>query len=182
MISLRFYFHPSTFLHSLLHPTESLFIPASVISIGTILLNVTQYGLTPGKTGEWLLTTMNVLFWVYCGLAVVFSCGIYLIMFVEMRNQDCELRTNSRVQVVYPDIHDRGNDSGLDLPLLSFAGHWPPCWCDCKTSGIPASLRGRPRRPHRGFRVPGDRFFALIDDLRSLHIPIDDAEAAAGES
>ncbi|KAF2167774.1 hypothetical protein M409DRAFT_65875 [Zasmidium cellare ATCC 36951] len=80
MISLRFYFHPSTFLHSLLHPTESLFIPASVISIGTILLNVSQYGLTEGKTGAWLLTTMNVLFWVYCGLAVVFSCGIYLIM------------------------------------------------------------------------------------------------------
>lgn len=83
MISLRFYFHPTTFLHSLLHPTESLFIPASVISIGTILINVTQYGLTPGKTGDWLLTTMNVLFWIYCGLAVVFSCGIYLIMYVN---------------------------------------------------------------------------------------------------
>ena len=54
MMSLRFYFHPSTFKHSLLHPTESLFIPASVISLGTILLNITEYGLTEGKTGSWL--------------------------------------------------------------------------------------------------------------------------------
>ncbi|SMR45706.1 unnamed protein product [Zymoseptoria tritici ST99CH_1E4] len=80
MISLRFYFYPSTFLHSILHPTESLFIPASVISIGTILMNISQYGLTKGSTGEWLLSTMVILFWVYCVLAVVFSCGIYLIL------------------------------------------------------------------------------------------------------
>ncbi|KAI5360657.1 Putative transporter protein SLAC1/Mae1/ Ssu1/TehA [Septoria linicola] len=81
MISLRFYHHPSTFTHSLLHPTESLFIPASIISIGTILLNVSQYGLSQQKVaGEWLLGTMLVLFWIYCGLAVCFSSGIYLIM------------------------------------------------------------------------------------------------------
>ncbi|KXT18037.1 hypothetical protein AC579_4572 [Pseudocercospora musae] len=81
MISLRFYHHPSTFKNSLLHPTESLFIPASIISIGTILLNVSQYGLDyADESREWLLSTMNVLFWVYCGLAVIFSAGIYLIL------------------------------------------------------------------------------------------------------
>ncbi|EME88457.1 uncharacterized protein MYCFIDRAFT_53683 [Pseudocercospora fijiensis CIRAD86] len=81
MISLRFYHHPSTFKNSLLHPTESLFIPASIISIGTILLNVSQYGLDySGDSRAWLLSTMNVLFWVYCGLAVIFSAGIYLIL------------------------------------------------------------------------------------------------------
>jgi tellurite resistance protein TehA-like permease len=80
MISLRFYFYPATFLHSLTHPTESLFIPASVISLGTILMNISQYGLSQGRTGEWLLSTMVVMFWIYCGLAVVFSCGIYLVL------------------------------------------------------------------------------------------------------
>jgi tellurite resistance protein TehA-like permease len=80
MISLRFYYYPSTFLQSILHPTESLFIPASIISIGTILINISQYGLTPGMSGEWLFSTMLVLYWIYCGLAVLFSCGIYLVM------------------------------------------------------------------------------------------------------
>lgn len=80
MICLRFYFYPSTFLHSILQPTESLFIPASVISIGTILINISEYGLTEGKTGVWLLTTMTVLFWLYCALAILFSIGIYLVM------------------------------------------------------------------------------------------------------
>lgn len=80
MISFRFYYHPSTFLQSLLHPTESLFIPASIISIGTILINISQYGLYPGAGADWLHSTMTVLFWFYCALAVIFSCGIYLIM------------------------------------------------------------------------------------------------------
>ena len=85
MISLRFYHYPATFKHSLLHPTESLFIPASIISIGTILLNVSQYGLSQAEVAsEWLLSTMLVLFWVYCGLAVCFSCGIYLIMYLTL--------------------------------------------------------------------------------------------------
>ncbi|KAF7194833.1 Malic acid transport protein [Pseudocercospora fuligena] len=54
---------------------------ASIISIGTILLNVSQYGLDyAAESREWLLSTMNVLFWVYCGLAVIFSAGIYLIL------------------------------------------------------------------------------------------------------
>ena len=75
---MRFYLYPKTFRNSLLHPTESLFIPASLISLGTVLLNITQYGTTPGKSGHWLLETMYILFWIYCALAVVLSCGIYL--------------------------------------------------------------------------------------------------------
>ena len=80
MISLRFYWYPATFRSSFTHPTESLFVPASIVSVGTILLNVTEYGTTLGRTGEWLLDTMRILFWVYCSLAVFFSCGIYLVL------------------------------------------------------------------------------------------------------
>lgn len=80
MIGLRFYFYPSTFKASLLHPTESLFVPASVVSTGLIFMNIIQYGITNGKTGQWLTTTMIVFFWIYCALSVLFSCGIYLLM------------------------------------------------------------------------------------------------------
>jgi hypothetical protein len=83
MICCRFYYYPSTFMQSITHPTESLFIPAWLISVGTILMNITQYGAASTLAGDWLLRTMNVLFWVYCGMAVAFSCGIYLILFVS---------------------------------------------------------------------------------------------------
>lgn len=78
MISLRFYLYPSTFRASFLHPTESLFIPAAVISFGTILINISQYGV--GQTGPWLEDVMIVLYWVDLALAVLFSSGIYLVM------------------------------------------------------------------------------------------------------
>lgn len=80
MISLRFYYYPATFFSSIVHPTETLFVPAWLISLGTIFVNITQYGTTPGKTGSWLLDTMYALFWVDASLAVIFSCGIYLVM------------------------------------------------------------------------------------------------------
>jgi len=78
MISLRFYFFPKTFKASFLHPTESLFIPAAIISFGTILINISQYGVA--KAGYWLEMTMCILYWCDCGLAICFSIGIYLIM------------------------------------------------------------------------------------------------------
>jgi hypothetical protein len=81
MISMRFYFFPSTFKASFLHPTESLFIPAAVVSFGVIMINIVQYGVGE-QTGEWLEHGMIVIYWIYCGLAVLLSSGIYLIMYV----------------------------------------------------------------------------------------------------
>ena len=78
MISLRFYFFPKAFKASFLHPTESLFIPAVFVSVGTIILNISQYGL--GNTGYWLNWTVILLFWVYAVVAVLASSGIYLLM------------------------------------------------------------------------------------------------------
>lgn len=78
MISIRFYSHPETFRASFLHPTERLFIPAAVVSFGTILLNVSQYG--PGHAGDWLTNAVVVLFWVDVALALIASMGVYLIM------------------------------------------------------------------------------------------------------
>lgn len=80
LISTRFYLYPKTFWNSLTHPTESLFVPAAVISIGTILLNITQYGIDAPGIGRWLEHVMIVMFWIYCGIAMCCACGIYLIM------------------------------------------------------------------------------------------------------
>lgn len=75
---LRFYYFPYTFKASFLHPTESLFAPAAIVSFGTILINVSQYG--PKHTGEWLRQAVSVLFWFDVALSVISSAGIYLIL------------------------------------------------------------------------------------------------------
>ncbi len=62
MITLRFSWWPSSLRNSLLHPQESLFVSAFVITIANILLNITQYGLKEGKTGQWLITAMTVFY------------------------------------------------------------------------------------------------------------------------
>ena len=82
MISARFYFYPATFKASFLHPTESLFVPASVISLGTILINISQYGVSNGA-GYWLEETMIIMFWIYCALAMSFTSGIYLTLYAS---------------------------------------------------------------------------------------------------
>lgn len=79
-MSLRCYYWPSTFRASFLYPTESLFIPASVISAAIILSNICEYGLVGTKTGPWLAMACTALFWIYIGLAFIFSIGIYVLM------------------------------------------------------------------------------------------------------
>jgi hypothetical protein len=82
ILLLRFYLHPYTFRLSLTHPTESLFVPASIVSFGTILINISQYG--PEATGPWLSYAVGVLFWIDAALAVIFSAGIYLLLYVAI--------------------------------------------------------------------------------------------------
>lgn len=77
-ITLRFVFHPHTFRNSILHPTESLFLPAATVSFGTILMNISQYAY--GHVGDWLNTVVMILFWVDVGLAVIASFCVYLLM------------------------------------------------------------------------------------------------------
>ena len=78
MISLRFYTFPETFEASYMHPSERLFIPSAVVSFGTILINISQYGLP--NAGQWLDRAVIVLFWIDAALAIVASSGIYLLM------------------------------------------------------------------------------------------------------
>ena len=78
LISLRFYYHPETLKASFLHPTERLYVPSAVVSFGTILINIVQYGVP--QTGHWLSTAVLVAFWIDVALAILSSSGIYLLM------------------------------------------------------------------------------------------------------
>lgn len=83
LLIARFYFYPYTLKASFLHPTESLFVPASIVSFGTILINISQYG--PDHTGHWLARAVGILFWIDAILAVILSAGIYLLLCVPFR-------------------------------------------------------------------------------------------------
>ncbi|KXG53828.1 C4-dicarboxylate transporter/malic acid transport protein [Penicillium griseofulvum] len=78
LLLVRFYHYPYTFKASFMHPTESLFVPASIVSFGTILINISQYG--PENTGPWLMRAVCILFWIDATLAVMFTAGIYLLL------------------------------------------------------------------------------------------------------
>ncbi|KAI1266354.1 voltage-dependent anion channel-domain-containing protein [Xylariaceae sp. FL1019] len=78
LITMRFAMVPGSFMHSFLDQTESLFIPAVVVSFATILINICQYGVP--HTGLWLLKTIEVFFWIYTVISVVTSAGMYLIL------------------------------------------------------------------------------------------------------
>ena len=78
MITMRFHFFPKTFKASFLHPTESLFIPAVVVSLGLIQLNISQYVLKPGTA--YIYTAGSILFWSQAFLAIATSSGIYIMM------------------------------------------------------------------------------------------------------
>jgi tellurite resistance protein TehA-like permease len=78
MLITRFTLYPWTFRASFTHPTESLFVPAFAVSFGTILINIVEYG--TGHVGPWLNRAVLVLFWIDCGIAMVLSIVIYLIL------------------------------------------------------------------------------------------------------
>lgn len=82
MILTRFWNHPSTFRASLTHPTESLFVPAVLVSFGTICITIVEYG--ADRAGIWLTNTVLVLFWINVTLAVSLSITIYMILWSSL--------------------------------------------------------------------------------------------------
>lgn len=82
MIGFRFHYRPGSFISTFTDQVESLFIPATVVSIATILITVCEYGIP--NTRPWLLHVMEILFWIYIAFATIASAGIYLILWSSL--------------------------------------------------------------------------------------------------
>ncbi|KAK1761381.1 malic acid transport protein [Echria macrotheca] len=76
LISIRFRLRPGSFVNSFTDQMESLFISAFLVSIATILITTCQYGVS--HTSGWPVEPMEAMFWIYLGLSVVVSAGLYL--------------------------------------------------------------------------------------------------------
>ncbi|KAF4984669.1 hypothetical protein FZEAL_185 [Fusarium zealandicum] len=83
LICIRFRLRPGSFTNSFTDQAESLFIPAFVVSIAVILINICQYGIP--NTGVWLLRTMEIMFWIYAALSVFASALLYLILWSTLQ-------------------------------------------------------------------------------------------------
>ncbi|KAK5954892.1 hypothetical protein OHC33_003571 [Knufia fluminis] len=82
MLLTRFVSYPATFRASLVHPTESLFVPAFVVSLGTICITIVEYG--ANNAGQWLTKTVLVVFWINVALAMALSITIYMILWSSL--------------------------------------------------------------------------------------------------
>jgi hypothetical protein len=146
MISLRFYWYPSTFKASFTHPTESLFVPASVVSCGTVLTNITEFAVGNGRSGYWLERTMIVLFWVYCGMALSFTCGIYLIMWSTQTYTISRMTPGTLSYAFNTCMALLTTFPSMDLPSIPIAHHWTTCRKTICTSGQRISITNHRRR------------------------------------
>jgi C4-dicarboxylate transporter/malic acid transport protein len=78
----RFLLFPGSLKASLMHPTESLFFPTLWLSCATIISNISQYGVP--HTGPWLLTTLRIIFWIYCTITFISAVAQYNFLFTAV--------------------------------------------------------------------------------------------------
>ena len=70
---------PGSFSLSLHHPHESFFFGTFWVSIALILYSIQQYGVP--SSGPWLIKTLEILFWIYAGCAILVAVFQYHVIF-----------------------------------------------------------------------------------------------------
>jgi C4-dicarboxylate transporter/malic acid transport protein len=100
LIITRFLLFRGSFIRSLLHPTESLFIPTFLLSFSVLTSNIAVYGIP--HTGPWLITTLRVLFWVYAAVTFVIAVGQYHILFASPHGFTPQSATPAWILPMFP--------------------------------------------------------------------------------
>ncbi|KAI1762886.1 voltage-dependent anion channel [Hypoxylon sp. FL1150] len=80
-ITYRFVKFPGTLRCSVTHPTESLFLGTSMLSLASIITGIAKYGIP--ACGPWLVTAFRVLFWIYFAITFGIAVGQYTFLFVS---------------------------------------------------------------------------------------------------
>ncbi|CAM1509744.1 Fc.00g000790.m01.CDS01 [Cosmosporella sp. VM-42] len=78
-MTVRFVRTPPALRASLMHPTESLFFPCSLLSIATILANAANYGIP--SSGKWLPDALRVCFWIYTAISTLSAVIQFFVLF-----------------------------------------------------------------------------------------------------
>ena len=80
-ITYRFVKYDGTLIASLTHPTESLFVGTSLLSLASITACMARYGIP--VTGDWLVVVYRVLFWTYFAVSFSLAVGQYVLLFTN---------------------------------------------------------------------------------------------------
>lgn len=83
LMGSRFVIVPRKWCASLHHPVEGLFFGTYWVSLALILSCIQIYGVP--STGPWLVKTMEILFWIYCGLVLLVAVFQYTVLFSRER-------------------------------------------------------------------------------------------------
>lgn len=82
-IAYRFSRWGGTLTASLTHPTESLFAATFLLSLASIIACMSRYGITSLSNPSWLVTTYDVLFWLYFAITFIYAVGAYTVLFTS---------------------------------------------------------------------------------------------------
>jgi tellurite resistance protein TehA-like permease len=75
----RFYVYPGTFTHSMTNPHEGCFFATFWLSLATMIINTTAYGIP--NSGPWLLVALRYAFWAYTVCATLLAIFYYHVLF-----------------------------------------------------------------------------------------------------
>ncbi|KAI5463649.1 voltage-dependent anion channel [Mariannaea sp. PMI_226] len=78
-MTFRFISSPPALKASLMHPTEGLFFPCSLLSVATILSNSAIYGVP--ACGPWLPVALRVCFWIYTAASTISAVVQFFVLF-----------------------------------------------------------------------------------------------------
>lgn len=84
-ILYRFIRFPWTLKASMLHPTESLYVAAGLLSLATVVIGGREYGVKMGGFGDdrWFQNMLRGCFWGYAGASLAFTVAIHMTMSVS---------------------------------------------------------------------------------------------------
>ncbi|KAL1647561.1 hypothetical protein SLS61_007387 [Didymella pomorum] len=75
--------HFQHFKRSFTHPAESFFLGSFFLSISVIIGCIQSYAITYGPADTWLISTVNILYWIYAAVSLLNSLFQYYILMAK---------------------------------------------------------------------------------------------------
>ncbi|KAI1101184.1 voltage-dependent anion channel [Jackrogersella minutella] len=78
MMIVRFVLHPYMVKRSFTNPPELFFFGSFWLSMATVIICIQQFGVP--NAGDWIVTTIRVLFWIYAAVTLVYTTVIWVVV------------------------------------------------------------------------------------------------------
>ena len=99
MMAIRFVLRPKAFVHSLHDKRESFYFGTFWVSLSLIIQNASQYAFP--ECGQWLVRTLEIVFWCYLSLVLTVAIQQYQALFVTQTFSISDM-TPAWILPIYP--------------------------------------------------------------------------------